>query len=376
MNKLKIDPEFEALIPPLTQEEFAELEQNILRDGCRHPLVIWKGIVVDGHNRLKICTQHGKAFKSTELERIDDREQVLLWIISNQLGRRNVIQFQRTVLALKKEEIIAARAKRKMEAGTNQHSTPSTNLSKGTPIDTRREIAMEAGVSEGTVSKVKKIQADAVPAVFEAARVGKIKIDVAAAVATLPPEEQLALAIKGKDAMKIAAKQVREAKKKKETLPPRVSHSVKPASTRALAQSAPAPSTAEGDPVPLRAENAELLARVAELTVALGCAQAENIILDKIAKSDDPLAAALTEVKRLTEACRELEIRVAALQSENATLALSNAGDGEVAFPVSEQQLPTGGQAEDIAQSEHAEAVATANAVCALPVIHVDAGTA
>ena len=63
-----IDPEFKALIPPLAPEELAQLEANILADGCRDPLVTWRGILIDGHNRFAICSKHRLEFQSVEKE--------------------------------------------------------------------------------------------------------------------------------------------------------------------------------------------------------------------------------------------------------------------------------------------------------------------
>ena len=68
---LQIAPEFESKIPPLTSEEYRQLEENILVEGVvLMPLVIWNGTIVDGHNRYKIVreypemgfTVHEKAF--------------------------------------------------------------------------------------------------------------------------------------------------------------------------------------------------------------------------------------------------------------------------------------------------------------------------
>ena len=48
---IAIDPEFQALIPPLQAEELSQLEANLKRDGCRDPLVLWKegDVLLDGH---------------------------------------------------------------------------------------------------------------------------------------------------------------------------------------------------------------------------------------------------------------------------------------------------------------------------------------
>lgn len=53
MHNIQIDSEFQALIPPLQAEELAQLEANILADGCRDPLVAWGNVLVDGHKHIK-----------------------------------------------------------------------------------------------------------------------------------------------------------------------------------------------------------------------------------------------------------------------------------------------------------------------------------
>ena len=59
LNALKIDPEFQGKIPPLTFEELNQLEANILRDGrIINPIIVWQGLIVDGHNRFIIAKKH------------------------------------------------------------------------------------------------------------------------------------------------------------------------------------------------------------------------------------------------------------------------------------------------------------------------------
>lgn len=50
LQKLKIDEQFKNLISPLRPKEYETLEKNLIADGCREPLTIWDGYVVDGHN--------------------------------------------------------------------------------------------------------------------------------------------------------------------------------------------------------------------------------------------------------------------------------------------------------------------------------------
>ena len=56
---LKIDKDFQDLIRPLFKNEYLQLEANLISDGCREPIAVWNGVIVDGHNRYKICTEHG-----------------------------------------------------------------------------------------------------------------------------------------------------------------------------------------------------------------------------------------------------------------------------------------------------------------------------
>jgi ParB/RepB/Spo0J family partition protein len=104
--QIAIDQEFQRLIPPLLPEELHQLEANILRDGCQEPLSIWQGLLIDGHNRLKICQQHDKPFKVKEIA-LPDREHVKLWIAERQLGRRNLSDDQRATVANDRREILS-----------------------------------------------------------------------------------------------------------------------------------------------------------------------------------------------------------------------------------------------------------------------------
>ena len=155
MKTPTIDPEFKALIPPLAPDEYAQLETNIRAEGCRDPLVLWDGIIIDGHNRYEICTKHGIAFECIR-KQFSDRSHAVEWVIRNQFGRRNLSNYERTKLALRLEEAIAARAKAKQHAGINQHSLPQKSAEPSQHIETRQELARIAGVSHDTVAKPRK----------------------------------------------------------------------------------------------------------------------------------------------------------------------------------------------------------------------------
>ena len=87
MINLKIDPEFQSQIPPLTDDEFKQLEENILKEGkLLSPLIVWNNTLVDGHNRYTILQKHPEICFSTMPLPFESREEVLAWICKNQLG--------------------------------------------------------------------------------------------------------------------------------------------------------------------------------------------------------------------------------------------------------------------------------------------------
>lgn len=156
MQKLKIDKEFQNLIPPLSPEEFKQLKENIIADGCREPLVVWNGIIVDGHNRYKICSENNIFFK-TEDKEFSDRSAVVEWMLRNQLGRRNLNDFQRNEVALKYEQIIAEQMKQNSLANLKQNSPSRPNEPLGEKTSKRKELAKIAGTSEGSIQRSKLI---------------------------------------------------------------------------------------------------------------------------------------------------------------------------------------------------------------------------
>ena len=111
MWTLKIDKGFQDLIRPLFKNEYLQLEANIMADGCREPISVWNDVIVDGHNRYKICTEHGIPF-AVEEKTFSCREEAIAWICANQLGRRNLTEESRKYLIGKQyesEKIISRR---------------------------------------------------------------------------------------------------------------------------------------------------------------------------------------------------------------------------------------------------------------------------
>ena len=148
---ITIDKEFESLIPPLSPEEFQQLEENCVKEGIRDALITWNGILIDGHNRFKIAAKHGLLWNEKRME-FADRNEAIRWIILNQFGRRNLSAYDRSVLALKLKPVIAEKAKERMLSGK---ANPSQKSGQG---KTDKELAKVAGVSHDTIHKVEAIQ--------------------------------------------------------------------------------------------------------------------------------------------------------------------------------------------------------------------------
>ena len=105
MINLKIDPEFQSQIPPLTDDEFKQLEENILKEGkLISPLIVWGNTLVDGHNRYAILQKHPEIYFSSMPLRFENREEAVAWICRNQLGRRNLSPEQKRYLLGKQYE--------------------------------------------------------------------------------------------------------------------------------------------------------------------------------------------------------------------------------------------------------------------------------
>ena len=220
--ELLINEKFKDLIPPLTADELNFLKESILKDGVREPILTWQNTIVDGHNRYSICQKYNIPFLTKELEFADEDEAVV-WIIKNQLGRRNLTDFNKANLALQLETIIKEKAKTNQKkagfitnilksfqnqdaensnnaidtiltANPHQISSPTlwANSPKASKINTRDEIAKIANVGSNTISKVKKINANAVDEIKQELNKqdGKISINTAAELAELSKEKQ------------------------------------------------------------------------------------------------------------------------------------------------------------------------------------------
>lgn len=162
VHSLTIDPTFSTLIHPLSNEERLQLEENILRDGCIDPIIVWNNVIVDGHNRYSICAHHQIPFAVKEMTFLC-KEEAIAWICANQLGRRNISVETRRYLIGKQYEAEVIARKVISKSGNNQYQTKyveakteKPNVRTKKPHEghvTAQKIAEQHNISRRTVDR-------------------------------------------------------------------------------------------------------------------------------------------------------------------------------------------------------------------------------
>ena len=202
LSALKVDPEFQGKIPPLTFEELEQLEKNIINDGkVINPIIVWNGLIVDGHNRYAIIQKHPDIPYTVHEKEFADRYEAIIWICKNQLGRRNLTVEQKKYLVGKQYE--AEKALVPNEKGTNRYTVlvGAQNEQQLKRQKTCEKIATEIGATPIFVRRseefAKGVDAaeEAVPGTRQKVLSGEVKPTAAeiASVARAPPEERPAL---------------------------------------------------------------------------------------------------------------------------------------------------------------------------------------
>jgi len=140
MNNIIIDDELKKYMRPLRDEEYEKLKESVLLEGIRDPLVVWNGILLDGYHRYQIAQEHGLEYKFVEVD-LPDKEAAKEWIITNQLGRRNLTPQEASYYRGKLYES-------KKRQGARTDLTSGKNYQKST---TAEAIGKQYGVAERTV---------------------------------------------------------------------------------------------------------------------------------------------------------------------------------------------------------------------------------
>ena len=191
-------PEMEQLLPPLSGEQFSALESDILENGCYAPIIVNEDIIIiDGHNRFRICEKHGLSYKMLAFS-FTDLLEAKQWALDTQKGRRNLDKWELGQIALRLKPDIEARAKANQSAAGGDRSDKgalSVNSPKALqPIDTRKEMAQAVGIGEQAMGRIARLSEEAPQALKDALENKKVSVNrgwkILKAIQQLPPEEQ------------------------------------------------------------------------------------------------------------------------------------------------------------------------------------------
>ena len=194
MNNIQIDEELENLLPKLEVEKYNLLKADIIKNGCINPIIVWNGLIVDGHNRYRICKENNIEFKTKEMN-FANKQEAMIWAWTTQKARRNVDDGTLFKIAEKFRPYYEQKAKeRQIEAGKNfgksfqksektidekdnNNSQLCMKSDKAKKIDTIQELAKIAGTGRDTMNKVIQIQKHAPEPIKDAVESNVISIN-------------------------------------------------------------------------------------------------------------------------------------------------------------------------------------------------------
>jgi len=180
MKQIEIKEEFKKLIPPLTTEEYKQLEDNCLEEGIREKIILWNNYIIDGHNRYNIAKQWNLEFE-TESKNFNSEVDVKIWMACNQLGRRNLMDFVKGELYSTIEELEKEKGKKNIiEAQKERHSgvTLST-IDKDRKHNTQKIVSDKLGWSTGKKAMFDVVKKKAPEEVKAKLRTGEVSINAA-----------------------------------------------------------------------------------------------------------------------------------------------------------------------------------------------------
>jgi len=175
---MKINAELNALIPPLSNDEYNGLERSLIDEGCRDKLITWDDTIIDGHNRYEICTKHGIPYQVEERD-FESIEDVKVWMIDNQKSRRNLTDGWKWELAQTRKAILAEKGKANMSFEGVPNDMRGLSTIDKPQHNTRDTIAKELGWSTGKVAMADKVWKAADEETKEKVRAGEVSINQA-----------------------------------------------------------------------------------------------------------------------------------------------------------------------------------------------------
>ena len=193
-------PEMAELLPPLTGEQLAALEADILKNGCYSPVIVNEDmVIIDGHNRQRLCEQHGLPYQMAVFS-FETMLEAKQWALDTQKGRRNLDKWELGKIALRLKSDIETRARENMSAGGGDQKSEGAksgcvnSQNPISPVNTTQELADAVGIGHQTMSRVMQIDEHAPTAVKEALDSGDLSINqgynITQQVRELPEEQR------------------------------------------------------------------------------------------------------------------------------------------------------------------------------------------
>jgi ParB-like chromosome segregation protein Spo0J len=180
---LRLNPEYEKMLPKMSEQEFTELKASIQAEGQHYAIIVNEDLeVLDGHHRFRACTELGLE-PDFEVRKFDDKLLEKKFVIEANLRRRHLNNFQLVELAVPLLEIEKALAKKRQSKGGKNGRNAELGLAsddaepelepkaKATEV-----VAKKAGVSTRTFERGKKIMENASEDDKQKLREGKVSI--------------------------------------------------------------------------------------------------------------------------------------------------------------------------------------------------------
>lgn len=186
MNNIQIDEELENLLPKLEVEKYNLLKADIIKNGCINPIIVWNGLIVDGHNRYRICKENNIEFKTKEMN-FANKQEAMIWAWTTQKARRNVDDGTLFRIAEKFRPYYEQKAKEQQGKRTDLFQKPEKSEEttfvpndinvEEEKSDTIQKLADIAGVGRNTMNKVIQIQKHAPEPIKDAVESNVISIN-------------------------------------------------------------------------------------------------------------------------------------------------------------------------------------------------------
>jgi phage N-6-adenine-methyltransferase len=176
------------IFPEMSPEDYTRLIFSVKRDGLLEPIWLYEGCILDGRHRYKACAESGVEPRFEIFEGTHD--DAMTFSLALNLNRRHMTTEQKAALGVSIKCYEAERARERMTAGVNQHSSPTEIFPEASKGEARDKAGEAVGVSGKTIDKAEKI-AESAPDVFDRMKQGHYgSLETARKVAELPEEER------------------------------------------------------------------------------------------------------------------------------------------------------------------------------------------